>query len=102
MIRDRCMHADTMERGLSMRCLRHPYFGLLPLHLELYLAAEGARVCGAADEGVGVVVDRGLVTTANENSTELLVRTLLLLCSMKQQQQQQQRRQQREGAPYVS
>ena len=67
---------------------RHPYFGLLPFHLELHLASEGAKVCIGETRGLGLVIDRGLVTAANEESTELLVRALLLLSSMQQQQQQ--------------
>ncbi|KAL8431414.1 hypothetical protein ACSSS7_005293 [Eimeria intestinalis] len=67
---------------------RHPYFGLLPLHLEIHLSAEGARVCTGGEGGaVGLVVDRGVVTAANEESTELLTRTLIIMSTMQQQQQ---------------
>ncbi|KAL8272487.1 hypothetical protein Esti_003610 [Eimeria stiedai] len=67
---------------------RHPYFGLLPLHLEIHFSGEGARVCTGGGAGaVGLVVDRGLVTAANEESTELLTRTLIIMSTMQQRQQ---------------
>ncbi|CDJ36038.1 uncharacterized protein EMH_0006460 [Eimeria mitis] len=68
---------------------RHPYFGLLPLHLELHFAAEGARTAAAPGGSEGLVIDGQLVSASSETATELLLRVLILLASMQQQQQHQ-------------
>ncbi|CDJ62415.1 hypothetical protein, conserved [Eimeria necatrix] len=69
---------------------RYPYFGLLPFHLELHFAAEGARTAAGPTGAPGLVVDGQLVSTGSEASTEFLLKTLLLLSSVQQQQNQQQ------------
>lgn len=67
---------------------RHPYFGLLPLHLELHFASEGARTAAGLSETGGLVVDGNLVSASSETSTELLFRVLVMLASRQQDQQQ--------------
>lgn len=69
--------------------LRYPYFGLLPVHLQLQLEADGAKMCSfSANSEWGsetthsssLVIDRNLVTAVADTSTKLVTLTILMLC----------------------